>query len=204
METNFFFSTSVSRSAGVNNQLYKLSLTDKLYSDSRTEELILAPNAQQTWWSRVSISYDGKWVAYVSNESGKNQVYIRPYPNINTGKWQISAEEAYSPIWSQTRNELFYHTGKKFYKVKYDVLENENSSYFNLNEPELIFEHTIVSNHLTFPAWDYNQNNDQFIVISAPESELSDIYGNNVERYNKSITLTVIENWFNELNSRIP
>ena len=199
-----FFSTSVSRSSGVNNKLYKLSLTDKLYSDSRTEELILAPNAQQTWWSRVSISYDGKWVAYVSNESGKNQVYIRPYPNINTGKWQISAEEAYSPIWSQTRNELFYHTGRKFYKVKYDVLENENSSYFNLNEPELIFEHTIVSNHLTFPAWDYNQNNDQFIVISAPESELSDIYGNNVERYNKSITLTVVENWFNELNSRIP
>ena len=99
---------------------------------------------------------------------------------------------------------MFYHTGKNFYKVKYDVLENENSSYFNFNEPELIFEHTIVSNHLTFPAWDYNQNNDQFIVISAPESELSDIYGNNVEKYNKSITLTVVENWFNELNSRIP
>ena len=199
-----FFSTSESKGAGVNNKLYKLSLTDKLYSESKTEEFVLAPNAQQTWWSRVSVSYDGKWVAYVSNESGKNQVYIRPYPNVNTGKWQVSAKEAYSPIWSKTKNELFYHDGNKFYKVKYSVIENGNSSYFNLNEPELLFEHIIVSNHLTFPAWDYDHKNDQFIIITTPESQSSDIYGNSIEAYNKSVTLTVVENWFSELNQMMP
>ena len=68
----------------------------------------------------------------------------------------------------------------------------------------MLFEHIIVSNHLTFPAWDYDHNNDQFIIITTPESESSDIYGNSIETYNKSVTLTVVENWFSELNQIMP
>ena len=195
-----FFSTSESSGTGVNNKLYKLSLTDQLYSQSKTEELVLAPNSQQTWWSRSSISHDGKWISYVSNESGKNQVYIRPYPNIDSGKWQVSANEAYSPIWSKNKNEIFFHDGSKFYSVNYTTFENDSTSYINLEEPVYLFENRIVSNHLTFPAWDYDHINDRFIVISTPNDELSDIYGNSVETYNKSITLTVVESWVDMLN----
>lgn len=194
-----FFSTSSATGTGVNNEIYSLSFKDEIYSDPITKELILSPLANQTWWSKVSLSNDSQWLTYVSNESGVNQIYIRPYPNINDGKWQVSSAEGYSPIWDKDKNELYFHTGEKFYKVKYDIIQTPNGEFFNLNQPEYLFDQNIVFNHLTFPAWDYDQNNKRFVVISAPESELSDIYGNSIEIYNKEITLTIVENWFSSL-----
>ena len=78
-----------------------------------------------------------------------NQIYIRPYPNINDGKWQVSSAEGYSPIWDKDKNELYFHTGEKFYKVKYDIIQTPNGEFFNLNQPEYLFDQNIVFNHLT-------------------------------------------------------
>ena len=194
-----FFSTSSATGTGVNNEIYSLSFSDEKYTDPKTKELVLSPLANQTWWSKASLSDDNKWLTYVSNESGVNQIYIRPYPKINEGKWQVSSAEGYSPIWDRDKNEIYFHTGEKFYKVKYDIIQTPNGEFFNLNQPEYLFDQNIVFNHLTFPAWDYDQNNKRFVVISAPETELSDIYGNSIDIYNKEITLTIVENWFSGL-----
>ena len=52
-------------------------------------------------------SPDGKWLAYASNESGRNEVYVRPFPD-SPGKWQISTDGGTFPIWSRTRAELLF------------------------------------------------------------------------------------------------
>jgi serine/threonine-protein kinase len=54
-------------------------------------------------------SPDGKWLAYVSNESGRFEVYVRPFPGPG-GKWQISTEGGNLPTWSRTSRELFFGT----------------------------------------------------------------------------------------------
>jgi eukaryotic-like serine/threonine-protein kinase len=54
-----------------------------------------------------AFSPDGKWLAYTSNESGQNEVYVRPFPGPG-GKWQISTGGGRNPVWSRTRPELFY------------------------------------------------------------------------------------------------
>ena len=54
------------------------------------------------------ISPDGRWMAYVSDESGEREVYIRPFPNVNDGRWQVSNGFGIGPIWSQDGRELFY------------------------------------------------------------------------------------------------
>jgi serine/threonine-protein kinase len=54
-------------------------------------------------------SPDGRWLAYVSNESGGNEVYVRPFPGPG-GKWRISTAGGIVPTWSRTRRELFYVT----------------------------------------------------------------------------------------------
>jgi serine/threonine-protein kinase len=52
-------------------------------------------------------SPDGRWLAYMSNESGRNDVFVRPFPGPG-GKWQISTTPADDPTWSRASNELLY------------------------------------------------------------------------------------------------
>ena len=54
-------------------------------------------------------SPDGRWIAYQSNESGRFEVFVRPFPGPG-GKWQISTAGGDHPTWSQARHELFYRT----------------------------------------------------------------------------------------------
>jgi serine/threonine-protein kinase len=58
-----------------------------------------------------AFSPDGHWLAYVSDESGSNQIYVRPFPGKApraSGKWQISTEGGMTPIWSPKGRDLFY------------------------------------------------------------------------------------------------
>jgi len=52
-------------------------------------------------------SPDGRWLAYVSGESGRPDVYVRPFPGPG-GKTRVSSEGGFTPTWSRTRAELFY------------------------------------------------------------------------------------------------
>lgn len=54
------------------------------------------------------LSPDGKWVLYSSDESGRNEIYVRPFPNINQGRWQVSTSGATSPRWSRDGRELYF------------------------------------------------------------------------------------------------
>ena len=61
-------------------------------------------------------SPDGNWVAYVSDESGRNEVYVRPYPQAGT-RVQISAGGGSQPVWSRDGRELFFRHGEEFLAV---------------------------------------------------------------------------------------
>jgi serine/threonine-protein kinase len=56
-----------------------------------------------------AISPDGRWLAYGSNETGRYEVFVRPFPDVNAGKLQISNAGGSQPLWSQSGGELFYH-----------------------------------------------------------------------------------------------
>jgi serine/threonine-protein kinase len=61
------------------------------------------------------VSPDGRWLAYATTESGTAQVYVRPFPDVGSARWQISTTDGYAPLWSHTGRELFYlsqETGK--------------------------------------------------------------------------------------------
>ena len=62
-----------------------------------------ASSAKPTSWSP-----DGRWLAYESNESGRNEVYVRPFPDVNRGKWPISTDGGTRPLWAKNVRELFY------------------------------------------------------------------------------------------------
>jgi Tol biopolymer transport system component len=85
-------------------------------------------------------SPDGRWIAYTSNESGREEVYVRPFPGPG-GKWPISSGGGHFPIWSPTRPELFYgHEGQIM--VTGFVVDGE---VFRADKPRLWSEGRYVS-----------------------------------------------------------
>lgn len=57
------------------------------------------------------ISPDGRWLAYQSDESGSPEIYVRPFPDVNAGRWQVSTGGGRVPTWSGDGRELFYLVG---------------------------------------------------------------------------------------------
>jgi serine/threonine protein kinase/Tol biopolymer transport system component len=56
----------------------------------------------------ADFSPDGRWIAYQSTESGRFEIYVQPFPAIETGRWQVSTEGGRYPLWSATGKELFF------------------------------------------------------------------------------------------------
>jgi serine/threonine-protein kinase len=56
----------------------------------------------------VDLSPDGRWLAVQGNESGRFEVYVRPFPDVNSGRWQVSADGGTFPAWARSGRELFY------------------------------------------------------------------------------------------------
>lgn len=54
------------------------------------------------------ISPDGRWLAYESNESRQFEIYVRPFPNVSGGRWQISTGGGRQPVWARSGQEVFY------------------------------------------------------------------------------------------------
>jgi hypothetical protein len=55
-----------------------------------------------------AISPDGRYISYVSLESGQEEVYVRPFPEVTRARWQVSASGGSGPVWANSGRELFY------------------------------------------------------------------------------------------------
>ena len=64
--------------------------------------------ATETEELNAEISPDGRWLAYESEETGQSEVYVRPFPDIETGRWQISRGGGTKPLWRRDGQELFF------------------------------------------------------------------------------------------------
>jgi len=60
---------------------------------------------------RPAVSPDGRWLAYQSNESGQDEVYVRPLPDVDSGRWQVSTQGGREPKWSPDGSRLYFVDG---------------------------------------------------------------------------------------------
>ena len=72
----------------------------------KPEQFLATPEGE---WGPM-YSPDGRWIAYMTRESGMQEVYVRPFPAGRGGKWQISTGGGWRVFWSNNRRELFYET----------------------------------------------------------------------------------------------
>ena len=134
-----------------------------------------------------SFSPDGRWLAYASDESGRYEIYVQPYPGPG-GKWQISTEGGREPIWNRNGRELFYRNGDKMMAV--DIATQPG---FSADKPRMLFEGQYTPTAATIPNYDVSPNGQRFLMLKPPEQ--TDV---------APTQISVVLNWLEELKQKVP
>ena len=167
----------------------------RLDGERDSEPLIATSFAE----SLPAVSPDGRWIAYQSNESGRSAVYVRPFPNIDDGKWQVSPRAGFSPVWSRDGRELFYIAagpdGRAMMAVGYT-----GDPTFTPARPERLFT---LPNDIDFGGvfrqWDVAPDGERFVMLRETEEDPA---GNDPRE--GPAELVYVGNWFTELVERVP
>jgi hypothetical protein len=140
------------------------------------------------------ISPDGHWMAYASAESGQAEIYVRPFPEADRGKWQISASGGENPLWSPQGRELFYRVGDAIMAVAVDTGQT-----FKFEKPKLLFRGSYASNRLgriTTSPWDISRDGKRFLMLKEATGESSPA--------KIPHKINIVLNWFEELKKLAP
>jgi len=114
----------------------------------------------------VRPSPDGRWIAYASNESGKDEVYLRPYPGPGR-TMTVSSAGGTDPVWSPAGNELFYRNGNDLM-----VVPIQTSPHAILGRPQKLFDLQLLgAAGPTNPAYDVTRDGQRFIMVQPAEGE---------------------------------
>jgi serine/threonine-protein kinase len=113
-------------------------------------------------------SPDGRWLAFVSDVSGRKEVYVRPVAG--EGMWQVSTGGGTEPVWSG-RKEIFYRNGPQMLSV-----EISTAPGFTVGRTQVLFEGAYVSERFGAPGYDVTRDGQRFLMIrndSAPMTRLN-------------------------------
>jgi serine/threonine-protein kinase len=144
--------------------------------------------------SDPEFSPDGKWMAYVSNESGPPEVYVQPYPGPGE-KIRISTDVGYEPIWVRSGREILYRSSTRDGERHFYSVAIRSLSPFRFDPPRLLFKAKPGEFDSTSPirGWDASADGQRFLMnkpIASTDKPVTEMH--------------VVLNWIDELRRRVP
>lgn len=131
------------------------------------------------------ISNDGRYILYQSNESGRNEIYVSELGG-EQGRWQVSNEGGYSPIWRSDNKEIYYLHRNDLMTVQVDL----SNGRFEVSQPTLLFSKALNFSGIA-GASRYDASNDgQKFLMNVPLTSDSDD------------NIVIVQNWTAELEQR--
>ena len=164
--------------AGRGSDLFTVTLDDDHTSETVSETVLSREFNERS----AALSPDGAWLAYESNESGPYEVYVRPFPDVEAGKWQVSTAGGQAPLWSRDGTELFYRASNRLM-----VVAVQTDPSFSRGTPQTLFEGTFSAGYDISP-------DGRFLMIKRGD-ELNE---------EASSQVNIVLNWFEELKARVP
>jgi serine/threonine-protein kinase len=132
-------------------------------------------------------SPDGRWIAYASDESARNEVYVRPFPGPGM-KHQVSSQGGIQPLWARNGRQLFYRWEDQVWAV--DV---RTDGGFSTGKPRLLFERSGYSPGSPTRNYDLSLDGQRFLMVKLEQREPAPV-----------TELILVQNWFEELKRLVP
>ena len=163
-------------------------------AQDRKAELLLPGPATEYG---AEISTDGKWLAYHSDESGEFQIYVRPFPNVESGRAQVSTAGGSRAAWSRNGRELFYLDRDSLLT---GVAVQTTAGTFSAGGPAKILQTSYYSGAtlggFDLRAYDVSADGQRFLMIKEPDA---------VKPTTENLArMVVVWNWREELKARLP
>jgi Tol biopolymer transport system component len=127
-------------------------------------------------------SPDGRWIAYSSNESKRDEVYVRPFPGSGM-KHQVSSEGGIQPLWARNGKQLFYRWQDQVW-----VVDVQTEGGFRTSKPRLLFERPGYSPSTPIRCYDLSQDGQRFLMVKLEQRKPTPV-----------TEMTLVQNWFEEL-----
>jgi eukaryotic-like serine/threonine-protein kinase len=139
--------------------------------------------------SHPAVSPNGGWMAYRSNVSGQNEVYVERYPQLGN-RQQISTGGGHVPIWSRDGSELFFTSldGRQMLAVTV-----QPGSTLVAGRPQVLFE-TAIAVSISGRSYDVTPEG-RFLIIGSGRAD---------SRGGTSSNMILVQNWFDELERLVP
>ena len=155
-------------------------------------------------WQNGVVSPDGRWIAYEGAPTGLFQVYVRPFPDVTSGRWQVTTEGGTMPAWARNGKELFYlgPTGAMM-SVRVDA-----GTIWHASDPAKLFDgqYIVGSARLSGRSYDVSPDGRRFLMIKPGGSGLAGpgvgSFGGRTRRTEQGIV--VVQHWDEELKRLVP
>jgi Tol biopolymer transport system component len=134
----------------------------------------------------VTVSPDGEWAAYLSNQSGRPEIYVRPVSGRGVPV-QVSTQTGFYPVWAHSGRELFFLDLQRNLLMAVTV---STKPTLTVSEPRRIMGS--AADNLAIESFDVMPDDRHFVVKSTPRNPTG------------QRELSIITNWFQELNARVP
>jgi serine/threonine-protein kinase len=138
----------------------------------------------------AALSPDSRWLAYVSNEQGTSEVFVRPFPDVNGGKWQVSSGGGSAPLWAHNGRELFYVAHGKM-----NVVRINPGPPFSAESPRALFgiPEGVRAGSLLRGTFATTPDDQRFLMVR--DNKWEDMAG--------TPTLVVVQGFFDELLAKL-
>jgi serine/threonine-protein kinase len=164
-----------------------------LTGDRRADLLLHGPQSE----TNPDISPDGRWLAYESDESKQPEIYVRPFPKVETGRWQVSSGGGSRPVWARSGRELFYESPEQIgaRALKIWAVSVESGATLTFGRPQRVVDGPYLTPQAGRP-YDVSADGKRFVMIkdATPPSSAAA----------RPSQLVVVTNWQEELKQRLP
>ena len=138
----------------------------------------------------VALSPTGRWVAYESTETGRDEIYVRPFPDAQGGKWLVSVEGGFNPKWAHSEEEIFYVDGNG----NMVAVAVETDPTFRIGQRTTLFSlpDRFLNGQPNYASWDVAPDDQRFMMLQiggGDDGQVSE--------------LIIVQNFFRVLRERL-